>query len=220
MNERQRLNRQIVGAAAAVLALFVAPQVVGALLSGLLSIHLGTQQLSGLFLLLLLGGGMLLIARGTVGRVSDHFTKKRQLQDRMTHDSLTGLAVALGLNIELDPQHSHPILAGQRRGVWLHVHLSQPPCIVASHRLHLPSRFELREEYLSGSKVELSASERGSWESEKRLQGNMEYDVYTINPDDPDADRQYIKDAVNAIEQLDQSGNRIESNMNYRLLLK
>ncbi len=83
-----------------------------------------------------------------------------------------------------------------------------------------PSRFELREEYLSGSKVELSASERGSWESEKRLQGNMEYDVYTINPDDPDADRQYIKDAVNAIEQLDQSGNRIESNMNYRLLLK
>lgn len=48
----------------------------------------------------------------------------------------------------------------------------------------------------------------------------MEYDVYTINPDDPDADRQYIKDAVNAIEQLDQNGNRIESNMNYRLLLK
>ena len=83
-----------------------------------------------------------------------------------------------------------------------------------------PTRFELREEYLSGSKVELSASERGSWEAEKRLQGNMEYDVYTINPNDPDADRKYIKDAVNAIEQLDQNGNRIESNLNYRLLRK
>ena len=83
-----------------------------------------------------------------------------------------------------------------------------------------PTRFELREEYLSGSKVELSASERGNWEAEKRLQGNMQYDIYTINPDDPDADRRYIKDVVNAIEQLDQDGNRIESNMNYRLLLK
>ena len=37
---------------------------------------------------------------------------------------------------------------------------------------------------------------------------------------DDDAQRQYLKDAVNAIEQLDQSGNRIESNLNYRLLSK
>ncbi|MED5388155.1 MAG: copper resistance protein NlpE [Pseudomonadota bacterium] len=83
-----------------------------------------------------------------------------------------------------------------------------------------PTRFELREDYLSGSKVELSATERGSWEAEKRLQANNEFDVYTINPDDPEADRYYIKDAVNAIEQLDRNGNRIESNMNYRLLRK
>lgn len=83
-----------------------------------------------------------------------------------------------------------------------------------------PTRFELREDYLSGSKVELSATERGSWEAEKRLQANNEFDVYTINPDDPEADRHYIKDAVNAIEQLDRNGNRIESNMNYRLLRK
>ena len=44
-----------------------------------------------------------------------------------------------------------------------------------------PTRFELREEYLSGSKVELSASERGNWEAEKCLQGTAPSEIYTIN---------------------------------------
>ena len=81
-----------------------------------------------------------------------------------------------------------------------------------------PTRFELREEYMSGSTVKLNAVERGDWASRKYQEGITQEDVYTINPDADDAQRQYLKDAVNAIEQLAPSGNRIESNLNYRLL--
>ena len=74
---------------------------------------------------------------------------------------------------------------------------------------------------MSGSTVKLNAVERGDWASRKYQEGVTQEDVYTINPEaDDDAQRQYLKDAVNAIEQLDQSGNRIESNLNYRLLSK
>lgn len=83
-----------------------------------------------------------------------------------------------------------------------------------------PTRFELHEDYMNGSKVGLSATERGAWVADTRMEGTSQYDIYTLNPEDPDADRQYIKDAVNAIELLDQNGERIESNMNYRLLRK
>ncbi|MEQ3725148.1 copper resistance protein NlpE [Alcanivorax sp.] len=83
-----------------------------------------------------------------------------------------------------------------------------------------PTRFELREEYMSGSTVKLNAVERGDWASHKYQEGITQEDVYTINPDADDAQRQYLKDAVNAIEQLAPSGNRIESNLNYRLLSK
>ena len=83
-----------------------------------------------------------------------------------------------------------------------------------------PTRFELREEYMSGSTVKLNAVERGDWASRKYQEGVTQEDVYTINPEaDDDAQRQYLKDAVNAIEQLDQSGNRIESNLNYLSLI-
>ncbi|PKG00339.1 copper homeostasis protein [Alcanivorax sp. 97CO-6] len=83
-----------------------------------------------------------------------------------------------------------------------------------------PTRFELSEEYMSGSTVKLNVVERGEWTSHKYQEGVSQEDVYTINPEDDDARRQYIKDAINAVEQLDSSGNRIQSNLNYRLLSK
>ncbi|EKF75801.1 hypothetical protein A11A3_02992 [Alcanivorax hongdengensis A-11-3] len=83
-----------------------------------------------------------------------------------------------------------------------------------------PTRFELREEYMSGSKVALSAIERGQWAARDKVESNTQYQIFTINPDDPGATRQYVKDAVNAIEMLDKNGDRIQSNMNYRLLKK
>ncbi|MDX1805300.1 MAG: copper resistance protein NlpE N-terminal domain-containing protein [Alcanivorax sp.] len=83
-----------------------------------------------------------------------------------------------------------------------------------------PTRFELREEYLKGSTVTLSAIERGDWDSTSKVRGTTEYRIFTINPQDPSGKRQYLKDAVNAIEMLDKDGKRIDSNLNYRLLKK
>tara|TARA_B100000446_G_scaffold187764_2_gene218308 strand:- start:673 stop:1095 length:423 start_codon:yes stop_codon:yes gene_type:complete len=83
-----------------------------------------------------------------------------------------------------------------------------------------PTRFQLREEYMNGSKVATSATERGDWAMSTRMDGNTELEIYTINPGDPDADRQFLRDAVNAVELLDSNGEPIESNMNYRLLRK
>ncbi|KGD66304.1 hypothetical protein Y5S_00776 [Alcanivorax nanhaiticus] len=83
-----------------------------------------------------------------------------------------------------------------------------------------PTRFQLREEYLQGSKVGLTAVERGDWALENRIHNDRQMDLYIINPETPDAKRQYLRDAVNAVEQLDQDGNIIESNLNYRLLSK
>lgn len=83
-----------------------------------------------------------------------------------------------------------------------------------------PTRFELREEYLNGSKVDMNAVERGDWSASSAVEGGTQYDIFTINPQAADAKRQYLKDAVNAVEMLDKNGNRIESNMNYRLLSK
>ena len=83
-----------------------------------------------------------------------------------------------------------------------------------------PTRFELREEYLKGSTVTLSAVERGDWSTASRIKGTTEYQVFTINPKDPSGKRQYLKDAVNAIEMLGKDGKRIDSNLNYRLLKK
>ncbi|MEQ3636857.1 copper resistance protein NlpE N-terminal domain-containing protein [Alcanivorax sp.] len=83
-----------------------------------------------------------------------------------------------------------------------------------------PTRFELREEYMSGSTVKLNTVERGDWTSQKYREGVTQEDVYTINPEQDESQRKYLKDAVNAIEQLNQSGYRIDSNLNYRLLSK
>ncbi|MZR63674.1 copper resistance protein NlpE [Alcanivorax sp. DP30] len=83
-----------------------------------------------------------------------------------------------------------------------------------------PTRFQLREEYLEGSKVGLTAVERGDWSQDTRIQSERQMELYTINPETPDAKRQYLRDAVNAVEQLDQNGELIESNLNYRLLRK
>ncbi len=83
-----------------------------------------------------------------------------------------------------------------------------------------PTRFHLREEYMNGSKVATSAIERGDWSQTTRMQDNKQMEVYTINPSDPDSDRQFLRDAVNAVELLDENGNPIESNLNYRLLRK
>ena len=83
-----------------------------------------------------------------------------------------------------------------------------------------PTRFQLREEYLQGSKVGLTAVERGDWRQDSRIQSERQMDLYTINPETPDAKRQYLRDAVNAVEQLDENGEVIESNLNYRLLRK
>lgn len=83
-----------------------------------------------------------------------------------------------------------------------------------------PTRFQLREEYLQGSSVGLTAVERGDWSQEIRVKDDRQMELYTINPETPDAKRQYLRDAVNAVEQLDQNGELIESNLNYRLLRK
>ncbi|MCK0153278.1 copper resistance protein NlpE N-terminal domain-containing protein [Alcanivorax sp. S6407] len=83
-----------------------------------------------------------------------------------------------------------------------------------------PTRFQLREEYLQGSKVGLTAVERGDWSQESRIQDDRQMELYIINPETPDAVRQYLRDAVNAVEQLDENGAVIESSMNYRLLRK
>ena len=73
---------------------------------------------------------------------------------------------------------------------------------------------------MNGSKVATSAIERGDWSQTTRMQDNKQMEVYTINPSDPDSDRQFLRDAVNAVELLDENGNPIESNLNYRLLRK
>ena len=83
-----------------------------------------------------------------------------------------------------------------------------------------PTRFQLREEYMNGSNVATSAIERGDWEQTIRLQDNKQLEVYTINPGDPDSDRHFLRDAVNAVELLDENGELIESNLYYRLLRK
>ncbi|MEE3319713.1 MAG: copper resistance protein NlpE [Pseudomonadota bacterium] len=83
-----------------------------------------------------------------------------------------------------------------------------------------PTRFQLREEYLQGSKVGLTTVERGDWSQDTRVQDERQMELYTINPETPDATRQYLRDAVNAVEQLDKNGELIKSNLNYRLLRK
>ncbi len=83
-----------------------------------------------------------------------------------------------------------------------------------------PTRFELREDYMQGSKVGIKTVERGDWVQKNRVTDNRQMDLYVINPETPSATRQYLRDAVNAIEQLDQDGEKIESTMNYRLLRK
>ena len=83
-----------------------------------------------------------------------------------------------------------------------------------------PTRFMLREEYLQGSTVGLTAVERGDWAQDTRIQNDRQMELYTINPETSEAKRLYLRDAVNAVEQLDQNGNVIESNLNYRLLRK
>lgn len=83
-----------------------------------------------------------------------------------------------------------------------------------------PTRFMLREEYLQGSTVGLTAVERGDWTQDSLVKNDRQMDLYTINPETPDARRMYLRDAVNAVEQLDKNGEVIESNLNYRLLRK
>lgn len=81
-----------------------------------------------------------------------------------------------------------------------------------------PTRFVLREEYLNGSSLTLDAVERGDWQASTRTDAPSADPIFTLNPGDPSAQQHYIKDASNALERLDLHGNRIESDMNYRLL--
>ena len=81
-----------------------------------------------------------------------------------------------------------------------------------------PTRFQLQEDYMDGAQVKLSNSERGDWHRQERIEKNVRHQLIILNPEQPEERRYFIKDTVNAIELLDQDGNRIDSQFNYRLL--
>ena len=103
----------------------------------------GNQELLHLGLLAIGLTGIGVFARHSlswIGRRLDAWWDGRRA-DR--HGAIQASAKALGMRIERDPQHNHPVFVGRRNGAWLRLHLSAKPHIIASHRLPLPSNFRL-----------------------------------------------------------------------------
>ena len=81
-----------------------------------------------------------------------------------------------------------------------------------------PSRYELNQQYLDGSKVAGRAIERGAWADDRITIDNKSYPVYTLNPEAEEAQHRFLQSATNAVEMLDLSGQRIDSDLNYTLM--
>ena len=81
-----------------------------------------------------------------------------------------------------------------------------------------PSRYELTQQYLGTSKPTTNEVERGAWVSDRIELDDKKYDVYTLNPEDEEAQHRFLQSATNAVEMLDSAGQRVETDMNYTLI--
>lgn len=81
-----------------------------------------------------------------------------------------------------------------------------------------PSRYELDQQYMKGSKISGRAVERGAWVSDKMVIDDKNYPVYTLNPEAEETQHRFLQSAVNAVEMLDLSGQRLESDLNHTLM--
>lgn len=83
---------------------------------------------------------------------------------------------------------------------------------------HQPSRYELRQQYLDGSKPKASHVNRGNWAASTTQLDGRQYPLYTLNPNDPEGQQSFVQNAKNAVEMLDANGQLIQSGLNYTLI--